>query len=98
MLITIVVFLIIIFAVISFRGPRPNKSSLVVNLKGLGWFEFDIVGEASYQDALLKISGGKKEQGAAHYVDAELYLEDDNPYDSKAVCVYLWKNGWVFVP
>ena len=49
--------------------------------------EFDIVGEASYQKALSKICGGKKEDSAKQYVEAELYLENDNPHDNKAVCV-----------
>lgn len=84
---TVVIILVVICAVIILRLLRPNRSSVTINLPGPGTFEFDIVGEASYQDALSSICGGKTESSAERYVDAELYLEDENPHDNKAVCV-----------
>ena len=84
---TVVIILVVICAVIVLRLLRPNRSTVTINLPGPGTFEFDIVGEASYQDELSNICGGKTESSAEHYVDAELYLEDENPHDSKAVCV-----------
>lgn len=84
---TVVIVLIVVLAVVALRVLRPKRSSASINLPGPGTYEFDIVGEASYQDALSDICGGKKESSADLYVDAELYLEDENPHDSKAVCV-----------
>src|SRR5690554_3554571 len=84
---TVVIVLIVVLAVVALRVLRPKRSSASINLPGPGTYEFDIVGEASYQDALSDICGGKKESSAELYVDAELYLEDENPHDSKAVCV-----------
>ena len=79
-------FVILIIAVVVFY-IKKNSVSVRVNLPGPATYAFDIVGEASYQKALSKICGGKKEDSAKQYVEAELYLENDNPHDNKAVCV-----------
>lgn len=60
----------------------------VFNLLGKGDFEVEAVGESHYQDALRSIVGS-----ASGYVRldvaAELYCEDDNPYDTNAVRVMI---------
>jgi hypothetical protein len=57
------------------------------HLPGPGSFEFDIVGESKYQDALEEICGGRTEDSAEHRTEAVLYLEDSNPHDNMAVRV-----------
>ena len=89
MSITVIIILVILAAVLVFGRLNSRKNRTPVRLSGPGTYEFDIVGEASYQDALSKICGGKQEESAEHYADAELYLEDDNPHDKKAVCVLI---------
>src|SRR5690554_4986247 len=91
---TVVIVLIVVLAVVALRVLRPKRSSASINLPGPGTYEFDIVGEASYQDALSDICGGKKESSAELYVDAELYLEDQDPiFFCKAVIVGGWKKS-----
>ena len=86
---TVIIILIIVAAVFVLGRLTSRKNSTSVRLSGPDTYEFDIVGEASYQDALSKICGGKKEESVEHYADAELYLEDDNPHDKEAVCVLI---------
>ena len=70
------------------RSPAVATGSEVSGrLGGTGQFAFDIVGESHYQDALEKICGGRSEDGAEEQVEATLYLEDENKFDSKAVRV-----------
>src|SRR5690554_4416407 len=52
---TVVIVLIVVLAVVALRVLRPKRSSASINLPGPGTYEFDIVGEASYQDALSDI-------------------------------------------
>ena len=74
-------------------GPRyaaqqkPPPESLVALIEGAGTFELPIVGESHYQDALEIVTGGKTPAGVDVVVEADLVLEDSNPYDSKAVRV-----------
>lgn len=56
-------------------------------INGSGHFDFDVVGEASYQGALLSIAGPKSANGAEKYCDANLVPEDNNRYDKNAVAV-----------
>ena len=58
-----------------------------IPLKGNGNFSFNIVGEASYQDALLKLAGKKTREGKEVACKAEISLEPENPHDSNAVVV-----------
>ncbi len=58
-----------------------------VSLPGPGTFAIEAVGESHYQDALERICGGRTEDGASEIVEALLILEDENPYDDKAVRV-----------
>ena len=57
------------------------------HLPGPGTYSIDIVGESHYQEALEDICGGRSEESAQEYVEATLVLDDDNPYDDKAVRV-----------
>jgi hypothetical protein len=45
------------------------------------------VGEASYQPALRRISGGRRERGEDVEFDVLVHREPENPYDPNAVCV-----------
>ncbi len=56
---------------------------------GPGTYDLDVVGESHYQDALESICGGRTERGHRLEVEAHLVPEDDNPHDTKAVCVYI---------
>ena len=54
-----------------------------------GTFNFDVVGESHYQEALLSLAGAKTEQRKDLKGFATLILEDDNPYDQNAVKVMI---------
>src|SRR5690606_6450194 len=70
------------------RGRTSTPSpSIQGHLPGPGTYDFDIVGESKYQDALESICGGRTEESAEHLAMAFLYLEDSNPYDNMAVRV-----------
>lgn len=56
-------------------------------LKGPGLYNFDIVGESHYQNALSIICNGKTIDGHRKTVIAYLVCEDNNPYDNKAIRV-----------
>ena len=78
----IILLIAVVRAKNSSISRRPNA-----HLKGPGAYEFDIVGESNYQSELEAICGGRKEESAEEYRDAVLVLEDDNPFDNKAVRV-----------
>jgi hypothetical protein len=61
-------------------------------------FTFEIVGEASHQEALDAICGGKCEDGHNIQVVAQLCFQEDNPHDPNAIVVLI--NGKVvgYVP
>lgn len=52
-----------------------------------GSYNFDIVGEASYQDALDRLAGGKTDAGVNVEKWATLVMEKNNPFDPNAVRV-----------
>lgn len=54
---------------------------------GIGEYEFDIVGESHYQDALERIAGPRTDAGVEFECVALLICENDNPYDKNAVAV-----------
>lgn len=54
---------------------------------GDGSYAIGAVGESNYQEALEQLAGGRKRSGVRVDVTAELILEDENPYDPKAVAV-----------
>src|SRR3546814_913822 len=86
-------FVLLIAAVVIyfvfFRGRQSSSGSELAfaKLRGTGRYEFDIVGESKYQDALEEICGGRTDESAEKHVEAILYLEDQNPYDNQAVRV-----------
>ena len=49
----------------------------LANLRGSGQYGFAVVGEASYQDELEELAGGRTEESAEHYCSAELIPEPD---------------------
>jgi len=54
--------------------------------------DLEIVGEASYQDALWAICGGVKGDRIRHKIIAVLVPEPDNPYDPNAVSIHTEGN------
>ena len=73
-------------------GSRPNSNaqspeSDEVELTGNGKFALEVVGESHYQQNFAKICGHRKESGENLLIDANLILEDNNPYDKNAVRV-----------
>lgn len=87
-------FLLLIVAVVfSYQwfirtyGRESKYHSPPREIPGPGTFSFDIVGESHYQRALRRIAGPKDEDGKQHRCVATLVLEDENPYDKKAVRV-----------
>ena len=66
---------------------KPPAQELIGNIQGPGLFEFEIVGESHYQDALESIAGPKDEDSKQLECTAELVLDDDNKYDNQAVLV-----------
>jgi hypothetical protein len=67
--------------------PRTLAPGDRAVLEGPGTFDFPIVGESHYQDALERICGPRNDEGEDRPVEAHLVLEDDNPHDSMAVRV-----------
>lgn len=56
------------------------------------WCDFDIVGEASYQDALGRLS-----RDGEHHV-AHLRPEPENQFDKNAVAVYIGREKVGYLP
>lgn len=74
------------------RTPRANGKKKQRAIEGTHWPEsggcdFNVVGESYYQPALAKIAGDHGEKGCRKMCVATMVLEDDNPYDNKAVRV-----------
>ena len=85
---TFLVILLIGVAVYFYlRNRSPAIPAVAGSLPGPGAYEFDIVGESNYQQALESICGGRTEDGARHLAEALLILEDSNPHDNLAVRV-----------
>jgi hypothetical protein len=59
--------------------PHAQRATVAANLAGPGTFEFDIVGESHYQEALEAICGGRTEESAEHLTEAVLVLEGNPP-------------------
>ena len=69
---------------------RPRASAtppIQAELPGPGEFRVEVVGESHYQQALEAICGGRCEEGHEYECTAVLVLENNNPYDNKAVRV-----------
>lgn len=67
----------------------PSSPKKVTRTVGRYWF--GIVGEASYQPALRRISDGRRERGEQVEFEVLVRPEPDNPHDTNAVCVIV--NG-----
>jgi hypothetical protein len=66
-------------------STKPAGGTVI--LQGNGAFDFEVVGEASYQDALAQICGGATEDGHEHSCAAGLIFDDKNAFDPNAVAV-----------
>ena len=71
---------------------KPPDDITSVWITGDGTFRVEVVGESHYQAALEQAAGGRSDESAEVEVEATLLLEDDNPYDSNAVCVQVEGN------
>ncbi len=69
------------------RGIATEASAPPININGTGDYLLEVVGEASYQDAISQICGGKTKQGHRKQVQALLVHDDANQHDRKAVRV-----------
>jgi hypothetical protein len=69
------------------NSKLTSNTGFVANLQGTGTYEYEIVGESHYQDALTRICGGKTYDGHEKIVRARLIHENDNPHDTNAVRV-----------
>lgn len=65
-------------------GMPPPRKKLTCEA---GEYCFGIVGEASYQPALRRISGGRRERGEEVEFEVLVQREPDNSNDANAVCV-----------
>jgi hypothetical protein len=64
-----------------------RRQSIPRWLDGNGSYSLEVVGESNYQKALERACGGRTKESQDLIVTAVLILDDDNPYDPKAVCV-----------
>lgn len=91
MFVTLVILVILVavgyFVVRANSRHEPSDTAVVGHLPGPGTYEFDIVGESHYQQALEAICGGRTAESASHKTEAVLHLEDSNPHDNMAVRV-----------
>jgi hypothetical protein len=75
------------------RGAEKPSSELragaEIRLTGNGGFRLMVVGEASYQDNIEQICGGRTTESVDRIETAHLILEDSNPYDRNAVSVQI---------
>ena len=78
------IWFIIIGVTLYFLAKRAIRGK---TLPMSGDYNFDIVGEASYQDALDQLAGGKTDAGVHVQKLATLILEKNNPVDPNAVRV-----------
>ena len=94
-----VVFVIVVLVVLGkLRSPArprraPSSSKQSASLlspfqwPSLGQFEFEVVGEAQYQEVIQRLAGDHGTNPADAEYEAELVPEDENRYDPKAVAV-----------
>jgi hypothetical protein len=79
-------------------GATSSPHDEVEPLRLASGEDFDIVGEASYQDALDDLCGGKCEDGHSLRVVAQLCFQEDNPYDPDAVVVLVDRQVVGYIP
>jgi hypothetical protein len=73
-----------------FKNLFKSKETIFVD--GEGDYDLEVVGESNYQKHLKRICGGHTKEGHRKKVVAELYYEDNNPYDKKAIQVKIDRN------
>ena len=61
-------------------------------------FNFPVVGEGRYQEALARIAGGHNRDGHAHLCEATLIPEPSNAYDPKAIQVIIGGEPVGYIP
>lgn len=83
-MITFFIFPIIVGVVLYFIIKHATQRK---TLPLSGAYSFDIVGEASYQDNLDRLAGGKTDTGVHVKKLATLVMEKNNPLDPNAVRV-----------
>ena len=73
-----------------FGSPAPQAKALEpIHLEAGNDFDFEIVGEGSYQEALDDLCGGKCDDGHDLPAIAQLCFQEDNPHDANAVVVLI---------
>lgn len=83
---TILIAALALVLYLGFRKRSPDDNGRAAEPSRItGGYE--VVGESKYQETLDRIAGGKTRDGHELAVDARLVLEDENPYDNKAVMV-----------
>ncbi len=75
-----------------------KKEPTIIRINGDGDYPMDIVGEFNYQSELDALTGGKTEDNQRVKTEALLILENDNPYDNKAVAVSIEGNVVGYLP
>lgn len=71
------------------REQRIDATRAVTALAGDGTFSQEVVGEASYQDALDRIAGPKTEDGAHQVCPALICHEPNNSHDQNACAIQI---------
>lgn len=91
-------WIIVIVAVIAWllhiRGKLHslNDDSKLEELDQSGDYVVDVVGESNYQDGISASVRERNEKGVRIITEAIVWLDDDNEYDKKAVCVEIGKR------
>lgn len=67
-----------------FGKTEKTRHVILAHTRG---YTHEIVGEAHYQDTILKIAGPKTEDSVNYECLAVLQCDDKNPYDANAVAV-----------
>ncbi|MGE3874091.1 MAG: HIRAN domain-containing protein [Parvibaculaceae bacterium] len=83
-----------------YRQEHPKKAHTartIRTLTGSGDFDYEIVGEASYQDSLFAIAG-QNDEAASHLCEARLWPEPHNPHDRNAIRVEIDDRVVGYIP
>ncbi|WKB56025.1 hypothetical protein [Eleftheria terrae] len=70
----------------------PELSEEAFHWPRLGGFEFEVVGESQYQEALAAVAGDHGTDSVERECLATLLPEDDNRFDPKAVAVLIGRR------
>jgi hypothetical protein len=80
------------------ESVRSAEPLVRLHLASAAKFNCEIVGEASYQQTLDALCGGKCEDGHDFTATAQLCFQDDNPYDANAVVVLINRKIVGYIP